>query len=151
MSGNGILDDKRNVEDLRRYQAEYYDAKHASDISSLRSAIEYFKGERRPPSPMFYQAQELIQDLKDYKGMTLSELTVICGLSTSVIKRLSSGDFRSIAYLHTARVIRRLEPLSQDDFEDEEPFYSFVDPTSRRERRRKRKLRKSQERSGKNS
>jgi len=145
MRGREMLDDPTNLEDLKRYQSEYFCAQNPSDLISLKSAIEYLRGERPPPNPVFYQAQEIIQELREYQGLTINDMTSICNLSPSVLKRLSAGDFRSIAYLHTIRVIRLLEPLSQDNGVDNSSQYTFGGPTSRRERRRKRRLKKSQE------
>jgi len=141
---DNLLDYEENIEDLRRYQQEYYTAKSLSDISSLRSAIEFLRGNRKPPNPVFYQAQELVQDLKEHRGFTLSQMTQYCGVNPSTIKRLSSGDFRSITYLHTIRIIRKLEPLINENGA-EAISHSFMDPTSRRERRKRRKQKRAEE------
>jgi len=143
--GNVAMNSQRrkDLDDLRRYQLEYFTASNTSDVSSMKSAIEFLRGERPLPNRVFYIAQELIQDLKEYQGMSVSDITQVCNISPSVVKRLSSGDFRSVTYLHTVRLIRFLEPMAEG-IETEGPTYTFIDQTSKRERRRKRKLKKSQ-------
>jgi len=128
--------------DLRRYQQEYYLSQNESDRGSLKSAMEFLRGDRLPPNDIFYKAQEVIQDLRDYEGYTVSSLVKIVDLSPSILKRLSAGDFRSVGFIPAVKAIRELSHLVKEDYEP--IHYNFAGGSSKRERKKKRKQKKSQ-------